>query len=253
LHKIFAKPLFLGKKVLFLPQCHSTNEELSSLVKNYDEPEGLVVYSDHQHNGKGQRGNIWIDEAGKNVLMSILLKPVFLNPSKQYFLNLIVGLAVIDGISQKILDKKLSLKWPNDIYVGSSKVGGILIENNLKGNRIEHSIVGIGLNVNQNGFNLLNATSVLLETGSQCDRQELMEVILQYLEKWYLKLKGGNETEIIDAYHNCLLWKDELRTFKVGGAELNGLIRGIDNNGKLKLEMGSDIKTFNIKEIEFVR
>lgn len=253
MHKIFAKPLFLGKKILFLPQCHSTNAELASLVKNSHEQEGLIIYSDHQIKGKGQRGNIWIDEPGKNILLSLLLRPTFLNPSKQYLLNLVVGLAVSDAVSQVLLEKKISLKWPNDIYVGSSKVGGILIENNLKGSRMESTVVGIGLNVNQNGFSLLNATSILLESGYQHERYDLMESILQYLEKWYLKLKGGYECEIVEAYHQRLLWKDELRTYRVDGIELDGVIKEIDSNGKLKLEMNSEVKTFGIKEIEFVR
>ncbi len=252
LHKIFAKPLFFGKKVLFLPQCHSTNEELLTLAKKSNEPEGFVLYTDHQEKGRGQRGNVWIDEPGKNILMSILLKPSFLNPSNQYFLNLIVGLSVVDVLRDLIPMSSYLLKWPNDIYVDDKKLGGILIESSLKGTKLEYSVLGIGMNVNQSGFNLLNATSLFLETKNQFNRFELMESLLQHLEKWYLKLKEGKEEMILAAYHEKLLWKDEVHTFRIDNRVQEGIIRGIDKQGRLMLGMEAGDRLFNIKEIEFL-
>lgn len=253
MHKIFAKPLFLGKKVLFLSQCHSTNEELLSLARKSNEPEGLVVYTDHQKKGRGQRGNAWLDEPGKNILMSVLLRPGFLIPSKQYLLNLIAGLAALDVLREVINSQTISLKWPNDIYIDEKKVGGILIESAFKGTILEYAVLGIGININQGGFNLLNATSVFLETGIHLDRLDVMDDFLHYLEKWFLKLKNGKEELILEAYHNNLLWKDELHSFIVDGREQKGMISGIDQNGKLKLEIDFEVRLFNIKEIEFIR
>lgn len=223
------------------------------LIKKSNEPEGFVVYTDHQEKGRGQRGNVWVDEPGKNILMSVLLKPGFLSPTNQYFLNLIAGLSVIDMIRVFAPEKKCFLKWPNDIYIEEKKLGGILIESNLKGNKLEYSVLGIGLNVNQSGFNLLHATSLSLEAGIQFDRLELMESFIHYMEKWYLKLKGGGQQTILDAYHRCLLWKDEVRVFRISDKEQEGIIRGIDEFGMLKLEVKSKIALFNIKEIAFLR
>ncbi|MFK7953409.1 MAG: biotin--[acetyl-CoA-carboxylase] ligase [Ekhidna sp.] len=253
MHKIFAKPLFLGKKILFLPQCHSTNEELIGLAKKSKEPEGFITYTDHQKSGRGQRGNAWLGEAGKNILMSILLRPSFVSPSKQFLLNLITGLAVIDALESYLPKENFLLKWPNDIYLNGKKIGGILIESNLKGSKLEFSVVGLGLNVNQSGFSLRTATSLFLESGTQLAREELMEDIVSNLEKWYLKLKNGDVQLIQNSYLDKLMWKDQLRIFGIEGQEMQGIIRGIDMYGKLKVEIGGEVQLFNIKEIQFLR
>lgn len=253
MHKIFAKPLFLGKKILFLPQCHSTNEEMIGLVKKSQEPEGLVIFTDHQEKGRGQRGNAWVDEPGKNILMSILMKPASLSPTKQFLLNLITGLAAIDVLKEYLPNDHSSLKWPNDIYMNEKKLGGILIESNLKGSKLEYAVVGMGLNVNQSGFNMRSATSLFLESGTQFNRMELMECFVSNLEKWYLHLKSRKEQSILDAYLNKLMWKDELRIFGINGIEEQGIIRGIDEHGKLQVEISDEMELFNIKEIQFLR
>lgn len=252
MHKIFAKPLFLGKKVVFLPQCHSTNDELVQMSRNSDEPEGSVVYTDDQQKGKGQRGNVWIAEPGKNILMSILLRPKFLFPADQFYLNLISGLAIVDVLKNHI-DDEILLKWPNDIFINDRKISGVLVENNLRGNSIETSVVGIGINVNQKGFRINSATSLTLETNLVFDREELIESVLCHLEKWYLHLKNGATTFILNEYHKLLMWRGEHRVFKSGDNEFEGEIIGIDKTGNLVINVVDELKTFGIKEVEFLR
>lgn len=252
MHKIFAKPLFLGKKVVFLPQCHSTNDELVSIAKNSNEPEGFVLYTDDQIRGKGQRGNVWVTEPHKNILMSVLLKPKFLTPKDQYFLNLVVGLAAID-LLRNYSEGNLKLKWPNDVYLNEKKIGGILIENNLRGTVLESSIAGIGLNVNQKGFNISTATSLYLETGKENDRTEIMEKFLVYLEHWYLRLKSSSQSIILGEYHKLMMWRGELRVFESDGEEFEGEILGIDSNGRLTINRAGKLLNFGIKEVKFVR
>ncbi|WP_425390402.1 biotin--[acetyl-CoA-carboxylase] ligase [Ekhidna sp.] len=251
MHKIFAKPLFLGKKVVFLPQCHSTNDELTSLSKNNKEPEGIVLYTNNQIKGKGQRGNLWIAEPGKNVLMSVLLKPTFLDPQNQYYLNLITGLAIIDALKNHV-SHNLVLKWPNDVYVNEKKIAGILIESNIRGSVLESSVVGVGLNVNQGGFNFPKATSLYLETGSKFEILDIMEELLQHLEKWYMRLKSGNKDQILSSYHELLMWRGERRHFKAKDKEFVGEIVGINEHGNLTINYNGDLKQYGIKEIEFV-
>ena len=252
MHKIFAKPLFLGKKVVFLPQCHSTNDELSHLIRKGNEPEGLVVYTDHQTSGKGQRGNIWVDEGGKNVLLSLLLRPSRLQVSDQFFLNVIVGLAVIQVLEDYSSATK-SLKWPNDIYLNEKKLGGILIENNIKGGAMESAVVGLGLNVNQRGFNMPNATSIFLETQCEFDREDIIDELLSAIEQWYLRLSKGEYDQILTSYYDKMMWKDEERLFQSGGYLFKGKIRGIDANGRLVIETSEGERKFRTKEVAFVQ
>ncbi|MEO9872457.1 biotin--[acetyl-CoA-carboxylase] ligase [Ekhidna sp.] len=251
MHKIFAKPLFLGKKVVFLPQCHSTNSELVDIARNSHEPEGLVLYTDHQQKGKGQRGNIWIDEPEKNILMSILLRPKYISISEQFYLNIIAGLAIVDTL-KVFLGDQVKLKWPNDVYVNDKKISGILIESNLRGNKLESAVVGIGLNVNQKNFALSTASSLHIQTGRIFDRKEIMESLLVFVEKWYLKFKNGSKKNILENYYQILMWRGEKRQFKSADGVFEGEITGIDENGNLKIKTAIEEAVFRIKEIEFI-
>lgn len=239
--------------MVFLPECHSTNSVLAELTKKEGVAEGTMVYTDHQSQGRGQRGNHWHDDPGKNVLMSVLLKPTKLRADNQYLLNLVTGLAVLNALDQ-ITDSERHLKWPNDIYLQQKKAGGILIESNLKGNVIESAIIGIGLNLNQQKMEIPNATSVFLQTGRSIVKEEMMEAILLNLEDWYKKLLEGRQTEIMDSYHARLLWRNEIRSFKSAqNVMFRGMIRGIDQNGRLMIEHESGRnQSFDIKEIEFI-
>ena len=160
MHNIFDKSLLFNKRAIFIPECDSTNDEIMRLIKQNKAFEGLVVHTDHQNKGKGQRGNIWLDEPKKNALLSILLYPTFITSSQHHFLNIIVGLAVSDALACYLPKEIISLKWPNDLFVHNKKMGGILIENNLQGEKILSSIIGIGININQQGFNNSSFTSV---------------------------------------------------------------------------------------------
>ncbi|MEP0986725.1 biotin--[acetyl-CoA-carboxylase] ligase [Ekhidna sp.] len=238
--------------MVFLPQCHSTNDELMLLAKNSAVPEGMVVFTDNQTKGKGQRGNDWISDPGKNVLMSVLLLPKFIAPASQFNLNLISGLAIVETLRRET-SKKILLKWPNDVYLNEKKIAGILIESIVRGSKIEASIIGVGLNVNQHEFSVPNATSLFIEEGVNFDKLEIMESFLCNMEKWYLKLKNGANDEILAAYHNLLMWRGEKRIFRSSKGEFEGEIIGINNQGQLEISSVNGPMTFNIKEVEFIR
>ena len=255
MHKIFAKPIFLGKKVVFLPQCHSTNDELSLLSKQENLPEGTVVYTDHQVAGKGQRGNSWKDEPAKNILASLLLKPKRLLIRQQHYLNLITGLAVVELLSKYLDAAKLKLKWPNDVYIEGNKVAGILIENTIKGQTIDSAIVGVGVNLNQLQDLPEKATSVKKELGAtpdSLDRLDFMEDLLSIFEKWYLKLGAGEFTLIDQAYDDVLYWKNEVHMFQADGKRFDGVIRGINEIGRLQIETNDGQLIFDVKEVQFI-
>ncbi|MEM6642817.1 MAG: biotin--[acetyl-CoA-carboxylase] ligase [Bacteroidota bacterium] len=252
MHKIFAKPTFLGKKVIYLPTCHSTNEELQARSKVEQLPEGTVVYAGHQTGGKGQRGNKWQDEPGQNVLFSLLLRPSGLSVRKQHFLNLITGLAVIMVLKDHLDQKFLKLKWPNDLYFQSRKMGGVLIENTVKAQKIESTIIGVGLNLNQVQNLPENATSMSLESRVTYDLDLVIGDVLSAVEFWYLRLRRSKYDQIIAAYHKALYWKDEPHIFKNREKYFSGVIRGIDSFGRLIVAIDEEQFTFEIKEIQFI-
>ncbi|HZX59878.1 MAG TPA: biotin--[acetyl-CoA-carboxylase] ligase, partial [Mucilaginibacter sp.] len=114
-------------------------------------PDGTVIMADDQHAGRGQQNNRWHSEPGKNLTFSLLLRPSFLSVTRQFDLTRAVSMGIIEAL-RPFLGEKLKIKWPNDIYYEDRKMGGILIENTLQSNQIKNSVIGIGLNINQEAF-----------------------------------------------------------------------------------------------------
>src|ERR1043165_9944327 len=136
--------LFIGRNLIRRAETESTNGILAKLSAETNLPEGSVVMADHQTSGKGQAGAKWFSDPGQNLLMSLLLKPDFLSTKKIFLLSKMVSLAIKDVLAGANIVAKV--KWPNDIYVSGCKICGVLIENNLRGDRIQQCIAGIGLN-----------------------------------------------------------------------------------------------------------
>ena len=151
------------------------------------------MVSDHQKSGRGQRGNVWLDEPGKNVLMSVLIKPTYLSITEQHFLNIVIGLGALKTVSRHLPESDIKLKWPNDVLVNGKKISGILVENSVKSGKLENSVIGIGLNLNQRAFGLPSATSMSLETDHEFGRDEFIEEMLVDIEFYLLKLKNGQK------------------------------------------------------------
>jgi BirA family biotin operon repressor/biotin-[acetyl-CoA-carboxylase] ligase len=191
LYKIPARPLFLGKNLISVPECHSTNTALQALHDTSPQTEGTIFITAHQSAGRGQRGNSWEAEPGKNITFSVLLNPAFLPPADQFKLNMAVALGVAHGL-QGLINAQVLVKWPNDLWVRERKVGGILIENQLRGHHLSSSIVGIGINVNQQRFQSPLATSLAVEAGHEFQLQEVLEAVAESLEGEYLRLRAGS-------------------------------------------------------------
>lgn len=252
MHKYFAKSLFLGKKVDFLPECHSTNDELNQRVKNNEIPEGYLILTDHQVKGRGQRGNAWLSDPGKNLLFSFFIKPKFLLARQAYLLNIISGLAVIKILRPLIDHKTLSLKWPNDAFVDDRKIAGILVETSVETSGISSAVIGIGLNVNQDFFHLNSATSVKMETNQTIDREMLLEEFLVAFESYYLKLKAGHQDQILETYYSLMRWRGEVHRFRSRDLDFDGEIIGINEVGRLVIKTHHRIESFDVKEVEFL-
>ena len=229
------KTLFTGKIIHFKDQVGSTNDWASLKMKTEKVLEGTIFRADVQVNGKGQRGRVWASSAGKNILTSYVLYPTFLRSDQQFSLIKAISLGVKDLLDKYLIDKA-KIKWPNDIYVNDLKIAGVLIESSMKGSIVASSVVGIGLNVNENKFDsAINATSLILELGKGFDLDRLLFELSFYIEKRYLSIRY-NQKSVDEEYLQALYQLNKPVKYEIGGA-INVMVnRGVDEIGQLLLE-----------------
>jgi BirA family biotin operon repressor/biotin-[acetyl-CoA-carboxylase] ligase len=251
---ISPQTLFTGRQLIWLPACPSTNSEAQALLVQNRASEGCTVITGHQTQGRGQRGNQWEAAAGENLTLSIVWQPTFLAASQQFLLSQAVALGVYDW-AQTLLgpDPKLKVKWPNDLYFGNQKFGGILIENSLSGAKIQHSIVGIGLNINQQQFPIATATSIGQLTGRAYALDTLAARLLESLERRYLQLRAGQIGAIRAAYLQALYRYQETHAFEIDGRRVSGQIVGVEEDGRLAVAIGHELRRFGLQEIRYVQ
>lgn len=251
MHNFQPKTLFLGKNTLYLPSCHSTNDIAAEIIQKGQFFDGTLVITSDQTAGRGQRGNNWETLPGQNITMSVILKPDFLSATAQFSLNIAVSLGVYEFLS-KYVAKDLSIKWPNDMYVGKRKIVGMLLENSLAGNRISHSIVGIGVNINQLSFNNDKAISLRLAARhDEFDIETLVGELCICLEKYYLQLKNGHLAAQKKQYLQHLFRFEETHYFSKNGSRFLGKIVGIADSGLLMIEVAGEVQYFDFKEVAF--
>lgn len=246
--------LFVGQNLLTLKEVDSTNNFLKDLLSNSKPvPEGTVIMAEHQYAGRGQQQSKWLSQPGKNLTFSILFKPAFINAVNQFDLTRAISLGVYDTL-RTLLGDGLKIKWPNDIYYGDKKLGGMLIENMVQGERINNSVVGIGLNINQDDFpeGAGNATSVKQILQKDYDLRLLLSEICSQIEGYYLHLKAGRVNFIRSGYLSRLYWLNEQRQFKAAGKIFTGAIEGVADNGLLMIRSEGNTAAYNLKEIEFL-
>lgn len=212
-----------------------------------------VVRTDHQTNGRGQRGNKWHDENGYNLIFSILYKPGKLKAQHAFRLNQAVSLAIFEVLKPKI--PAVSIKWPNDILAGHQKMAGILIKNTITGQYIKHCIIGVGLNVNQTHFpdDLPQATSMKLETDINFDLPSLFEEIHQKLIYHLSNLEADFQI-VADIYQqNLYLRYQETRFQTPDNKTFTGVIQGVNPTGQLLVKkQDGQIESFNFKEVMYL-
>ncbi|MEC3880020.1 biotin--[acetyl-CoA-carboxylase] ligase [Parapedobacter sp. 10938] len=247
--------LFEGQNVITLQRVPSTNDYLKEVLsKSTPLPEGTVIMAVDQYGGRGQKGTAWQSEPGKNLTVSVLLTPIFLDPKQQFVLTAAISLAVVRWL-ESLTHVDVKIKWPNDLYVGDRKIGGILIENSLKGKVWKTAVVGIGINVNQTSFPPeieKRTTSVKQILHSDCDVSELLPDLCKHIDREYLMLKSGRFKTILDDYKRRLYGRDELRPYLVDGINVSGVLRGVSETGRLQIDFDGHRVDFDIKEIAFV-
>ncbi len=233
-------------------ELESTNNYAKQLVSD-KAGKRTVVLAQYQSKGRGQQGNYWESEAGKNLLFSVILYPDMVEAEFQFYVSMLVSLALVDVLDGETDD--VHIKWPNDIYVGQQKIAGILIENFIKGSKLECAIVGIGLNLNQEVFrsNAPNPVSLKQLTHKNYDAVQVLQQFLDNLDSLLPLLPAGRFDAIKQSYLQRLLGHNRWRKYRAGGAAFEARIMNIGDYGKLRLEKRSgETLEFMFKEVEFV-
>ena len=241
-------------KLIKLNAIDSTNTFLKQLATSEVVENFTVVSAEHQTKGKGQRGSEWLIESGKNLTFSVLYSKIANSKTNLFTLNVIVALSVVEGL-QKISSKEFKIKWPNDILAENKKIAGILIENSIKSQTEVQSIIGIGINVNQENFeNLPQASSLCLLEQQFFDKDLLLKNVVNQLENNLEQLNQLSEAYFWEKYHNYLFKKNIVSTFEdSNGNRFVGKIIKVTSEGKLKVQLENDSEIdFDIKEVKML-
>jgi BirA family transcriptional regulator, biotin operon repressor / biotin---[acetyl-CoA-carboxylase] ligase len=245
--------LFMGQNHIALKEVDSTNDYTKTLLETETPLEGTVITAQYQEGGRGQLGKWWLSEKGANITASYVLYPSFLGLDQIFCLNMAVSLAV-RACCEAYTAQPIQIKWPNDVYHAGNKVAGILIENSIKGQAIQSSIIGIGLNVNELDFYplLKNPTSLRAITGQTYLLEAVLETLSIQLEKYYLMLRQGSYEQLEQLYLGALYRYQEAGLYARNGHLLNGTITGVARDGKLIMISNGKEHQFAPQEVSFI-
>ncbi|NRD21067.1 biotin--[acetyl-CoA-carboxylase] ligase [Winogradskyella eckloniae] len=240
--------------IIKLNAIDSTNSYLKGLVSVAIPKDFTVVVTESQTDGRGQRGAKWHAQSGKNLTASVFKRLSLYPVSDQFYISMVVSLSIYKALSGFNIPK-LSIKWPNDILSADTKICGVLIENVIKKNNIQGSIIGFGLNVNQKEFyNLPKASSMSLITGHVYNKDEILSEVLKQLQIYFKLLASKNFAEIKTEYEDLLFRKNKPSTFQTNECtQFSGIIQGVTESGQLCVWTEDDIiKTFDLKEVKLL-
>ena len=248
---------FEDTEIIHFDHISSTNAEALNLITKSNPNEGTVISSYHQQDGKGQIGSKWHSTPYRNIAFTIILYPTFLRPSQQFILSKVAALSVVQTIKGMASTLSPKIKWPNDVYINDLKIAGILIQNQIQTSSIQSSIIGIGLNVNENNFplHLPNPTSLTLETGKEFQLNQIVLQLKQNLLNYYNTSRDSLQHPYLDQEYLKLLYrKAELASFKTpNGSIFQGTITGINDQGQLSIMIEGKIRCFSNKEVSFIK
>ena len=232
-------------KIIKLDAIDSTNSYLKRLLTKGMLDDLTVVVSKHQTKGKGRNENIWENKASLNLAFSIYKKFKKLHVDDKFMLNVISSLSVFQLLKENNLNK-MKIKWPNDIMTVNGKISGILIENSVKGKLINESVIGVGINVNQKKFNELpNATSLLIETGSEFSLDSLASRLAEIFRKKFLQFEKNKECLLKNYNNHLFLKKTDSNFIGLENKKFTGKIISVNKRGELR------IKKTNNQEINY--
>lgn len=252
----FAKVTFLchphmeeQPRFMVLSEAESTNDYAMNMIRQGLATPGMAVFTDHQTRGKGQRGKTWQSEQGKNMALSILLHPAGCFPIDKFYFNAFLTISCLDFLKGFVPDG-FSVKWPNDLYWQDRKVGGILIENVVRGNAWQWAVAGIGININQQDFSSLEnkATSLYLIAGSEQELPDIAWKLHRHIHAAMTQIP--NFDSILKRFNGELFMKGKEATLQSGETIGNYTIQNVDEEGRLHvIDSNGKNKAFRVGEV----
>ena len=239
-----------ASKIIKVNATRSTNDRVKMLIKSKKIESGDIVVAKYQYGGRGQNTNKWYSSYGKNLLCSILYRPLDVNANQIFCINQVVSLAVLETI-RKFNKEKCFIKWPNDIMSVNKKISGILVENSLSLNQVNYSIIGVGINVNQVLFKKLpNATSLKKISNSNFIIQEVLNELIENYKFYFSRI---DELDFINRKYNKNIFGKDGCKLIIGGRRQYGKIISISDIGIVKLKIDSKrIQEFDPRKIKIL-
>jgi BirA family transcriptional regulator, biotin operon repressor / biotin---[acetyl-CoA-carboxylase] ligase len=245
--------MLVGSKKIYVERLPSTNSHAAWLLRRGKVQEGTVVQAGFQTAGRGQGSNTWESANGKNLLFSIVLYPIFVRADKQFSVSKMISLGIRDYLSSTL--SEVYIKWPNDIYVSNDKIAGILIENAIIRSDIEHTIAGIGLNINQEKFSASagSATSLKILTGRDHELDRCLDGVLASIDRRYSQLKDDRRSRISNDYLQSLCRFGQFTEFNDSRGLFEGKIINVTDTGRLQIEdRKGRIYEYGHREVDFL-
>lgn len=238
-------------KIIKVDAIDSTNTFLKEALRNKTLNSPTCVWANEQTNGRGQRGAFWVSQLGQNLTFSVFYPVPMTMQNSPFVINMLTTIA----IHQILADYKLvnlKIKWPNDILSANKKIGGVLIENSYQNAVLSDTVIGIGLNVNQQKFeNLPKASSIKNILGVTLSLEKLLDKILTTLTSYFDTYSAADFQAIKNQFEGVLFRNKKPSTFTVEGLEFTGIIQGVTDCGKLcVLQEDNVLNEYDLKQLQ---
>lgn len=243
-----------SEHIIKIESIDSTNNYAMNLLKEGKARNFECIWAIDQTQGKGQRGNSWQSDAGKNLTFSVIYMPVHLEADHNFTISMAVSLAVFEFLHAYV--QPVQVKWPNDIYIKNRKAGGILIENTIEKQSIKSSVMGIGLNINQKKFgdNLPAATSLISNYGREIDLNEAIYTLYNLIVSYLQRVDRKEYEAIKHEYKACLLGIGENKEYRDTNGKFHGMVIGVEDSGQLVLmDIDGNQRKYNFQEVDLIR
>lgn len=240
--------------IIWLDSIDSTNSEALRRLRTL--PSGTVLAAREQTAGRGQRGNSWFTEPGKNLTFSLVLKfeEDMLPAAQAHWLNYLTSVAITRFLDTYGVDSRI--KWPNDIYVNRRKICGVLIENTLRDSSLEASVIGVGININQRTFpQLANATSLYNCCGKEHDLDLCMEQLSGFFQDELSALfDEDSRVALFERYSSRLFQRGVQALYRdlLQDEEYSGVLEGVEADGRLCIREGKVCRYYRFKEVSYI-